>query len=714
MDRVRLLVLTAFLAAVGVACGGDDGPGSNENNGDPAVTCGQGTVLEDGVCVASDTSCPAGEVRVGDACQPIEQTCGEGTVYDTMLGACIPTDEITCGQGTEQLEGECIPVEDICDEGTRRDPETGLCVVAPDACNSNTVFDPDLDKCVPSAEVCDDGTYFDDSLERCRPGRAVYGDCSNLVRLQGPIETDTVLPAGECYRVEDELRVRADAQLSIEAGVVIVFEQGAGLTLDPGKLVTHGTEDRPVYLTGRDETPGHWVGINADESGTDALELNHTVVDWAGAPSGARPQAAVLVRDESTLRGANLRVEGSSGFGIYQDGGQLRELQAAELRNNAGGDVAATSVGFDAFDANSIFASDEPVEVRRGAIDADIHWRVPATYRLTRDLDIPASHRMTVSAGVRMLIPDNRGIRAEGTLIADGTDVAPIVIESEQAAPGTWEGVFFRSSTSPDNRLRHVILRSAGNDTSISSRDVSLFIEDSVVELDNVRIEDGVGYGAEILDSQIAQTGALETSGMSVGDLYVTPDVLGLLDGPLDLESGEIHVDDGILDADATWDFEQTLVFFDDVEVATGATLTIGAGSTLLFDLDHGLSMESGVLNAVGTAAEPIVFAARQTGTGNWRGLFFDDSRSPDNALEHVTIRGGGGEGRWDSSMDNGNLTLRSDAELRLNNVTMENSGGPGIAVREGATATDCTMVDILDTPAVTGTYSSLNELCGQ
>jgi hypothetical protein len=708
-----LLACTALVALVAVGCG-EDTPDKGSNNGEATVTCGEGTVLEDGVCVASDDSCPSGEVRVGEECRPLEDTCGEGTVYDTMLGACIPTDEIICGQGTEELDGECIPVEDICDEGTRRDPETGLCVVAPDACNSNTVFDPDLDKCVPSAEVCDAGTYFDDSLERCRPGRAVYGDCSNLVLLQGPIESDIVLPAGECYRVEDELAVRADAQMTIEAGVVIVFEQGAGLTLDPGKLVTNGTEDRPVYLTGRDETPGHWVGINADESGTDALELNHTVVDWAGASSGVRPQAAVLVRDESTLTGSNLRVEGSSGFGIYQDGGQLRELQAAELRNNTGGDVAATSVGFDAFDANSIFASDAPVEVRRGAIDADIQWRVPATYRLTRDLDIPASHRMTIAAGIRILIPDNRGIRAEGTLVADGTDVAPIVFESEQAAPGTWEGIFFLSSTSPDNRLRHVVIRHAGNDTSISSRDPSLFIEDSVVEIDNVRIEDGVGYGVEIHDSQVSHSGPLESSGLSVGDLYVTPNVLGLLNGPLDLESGEIHVDDGILDADATWDFDQTLVVFDDIEVATGATLTVGAGSTLLFDLGRGLSMESGVLNAVGTSAEPITFGPRQTGAGNWRGLFFDDSRSPDNALEYVSIVGGGGEGRWISSMDNGNLTLRDNAELRLNNVTMETSAGPGIAISGGATATDCTMVDILDTPAVTGTYSTLNELCGQ
>jgi hypothetical protein len=116
----------------------------------------------------------------------------------------------------------------------------------------------------------------------------------------------------------------------------------------------------------------------------------------------------------------------------------------------------------------------------------------------------------------------------------------------------------------------------------------------------------------------------------------------------------------------------------------------------------------------VGTTTEPILFASRQTGAGNWRGLFFDDSRSPDNALEHVTIRGGGGESRWYSRVDNGNLTLRNNAELRLTHVRMEDSGGAGIAISAGASATDCTMVEILDTPAVTGTYNTLSELCGQ
>lgn len=85
----------------------------------------------------------------------------------------------------------------------------------------------------------------------------------------------------------------------------------------------------------------------------------------AGAPSGALPQAAILVRDGSTLTGSNLRVEGASAVGIYRGRGELRELESVELRNNTGGDVAATSVGFDAFDANSIFASDAPVEVQR-------------------------------------------------------------------------------------------------------------------------------------------------------------------------------------------------------------------------------------------------------------------------------------------------------------------------------------------------------------
>ncbi len=77
--------------------------------------------------------------------------------------------------------------------------------------------------------------------------------------------------------------------------------------------------------------------------------------------------------------------------------------------------------------------------------------------------------------------------------------------------------------------------------------------------------------------------------------------------------------------------------------LAAGVRLTLEPGVQITFSRDTGLEIAADqVLEAVGTAADPILLTGEQPERGFWSGLTFDATSSDDNRLEHVIIEYGG------------------------------------------------------------------------
>lgn len=122
MIRLHTLVPAlglAAAAALGLAGCGDNG-----------ASCGTGTVLQNGVCVPTDsTSCGTGTVLVGDECVPDGSViCEQGTVYDTASGQCV-VDPSACADGTVLVSGQCVPEDETLvadlDEAAEPNDDTG-------------------------------------------------------------------------------------------------------------------------------------------------------------------------------------------------------------------------------------------------------------------------------------------------------------------------------------------------------------------------------------------------------------------------------------------------------------------------------------------------------------------------------------------------------------------------------------------------------------
>ena len=100
----------------------------------------------------------------------------------------------------------------------------------------------------------------------------------------------------------------------------------------------------------------------------------------------------------------------------------------------------------------------------------------------------------------------------------------------------------------------------------------------------------------------------------------------------------------GTIDGDETWTRAQgPYRVTNTVTVASSGSLTIEAGTVVLFDEDESIIVH-GEFNATGTAAQPIRMLAYRCGE-SWGGIAFDDTGrgdgDPEHQLHHVVIRDG-------------------------------------------------------------------------
>ncbi len=111
------------------------------------------------------------------------------------------------------------------------------------------------------------------------------------------------------------------------------------------------------------------------------------------------------------------------------------------------------------------------------------------------------------------------------------------------------------------------------------------------------------------------------------------------------------------------------------ITVDNNAVLTLSPGVTLRFSTGSWLYVgPSGALKAVGTATAPIVLTGRTESPGWWIGVWFDNSNSPNNVLEYVTIKYGGSSAYGVSA----NLHAENTSRVAVRHCTLSDGSGLG------------------------------------
>lgn len=112
----------------------------------------------------------------------------------------------------------------------------------------------------------------------------------------------------------------------------------------------------------------------------------------------------------------------------------------------------------------------------------------------------------------------------------------------------------------------------------------------------------------------------------------------------------------------------------DTVTVSNAATLTINPGVKLVFAQGESLDIDSdGVLQAIGTEQNPIIFTGALPAAGYWDGIRIDSVVT--SALDYVTVEYGGADGFTKASVG-----IAFDGRLSVTNSLIRHSSTNGVA----------------------------------
>lgn len=320
---------------------------------------------------------------------------------------------------------------------------------------------------------------------------------------------------------------------------------------------------------------------------------------------------------------------------------------------------------------------------------------------------------LTIEEGATLTFLNGTGILIEqgGNLIAEGGE-GSIVLKANSGARGSWRGLYVEDAATAV--IRGLVIDAAGGEPfgGLAVGAGIYVAEGAVVSIDDTQILTSGAFGIFI------EQGAdlIGFSQNSIQDSELNPIALSsnntrLLDTDTDYLGEErankiptVLLFSSTVSDDAEW--KKLNVPYQ----MTGATIiasevTIEAGVTLLFDPDAGLEVIDGALIAVGEADAPIIFEAVSTNNigeldpsaGLWSGLMFSDDDG-DNELSFVEVRFGGGF-PYPNTFETGNIYVRREATLEINNSIVAGSGGYGIFVENGGdlTESDNTFSDNLD-----------------
>jgi len=300
----------------------------------------------------------------------------------------------------------------------------------------------------------------------------------------------------------------------------------------------------------------------------------------------------------------------------------------------------------------------------------------------------------------------------EGGLTVYGNAGKPVVFDGVDQYPGSWKGIFF-GTDHPLNKLEHCIIKYAGSSVAddmdekasvgITKRNEA--DQNNGAWITNTFVYASGGYGIyvsslkgtfynfghnTVANSAQSPLGMpFKLAPMITADCNLNPDTaqntlkyVFLYNDGFN-QSIDINQDSHFINPGIAYRIRGT-----EGVTLIGANVTITPGTVFEFDYEGGFCVRSGSLNAIGTAAAPIVFKGIQGGDGKWVGLSYH-SNSAENQLVHCIVTGGGSK-KSPISDGKANIVLGSYVgDLGTVNVTnseISHSGGWPIAKKSNST----------------------------
>ncbi len=489
-----------------------------------------------------------------------------------------------------------------------------------------------------------------------------------------------------CYLVNTDISVNEGANLTLSPGTTLKFASGHGIRVNTGgSLTSEGTAAAPILLTGQDQTPGYWDGVELVYSNSIRNSFVHTTIEYGGSgTNGANLELRSLSTLPSRVSATNSTFRHSIGYGINIGRfGILDDFENNTLTQNDG-PINLDPVLVSGLSASSNYTgnTEDKIYIDGTTVSDAASWAKLGVPYSVGDLNLNAA--LTIAAGTRMEFRSTSQLRinTDGALIAVGTQAEPITFTSSEQTTGFWDGINFVYSGSPQNKLEHVIIEYGGtaangdaliNASSLSSNPVRLSMNN--VTLRN-SIGDGFSFNRYTTLSQFDNIISTSNERPGVISIEMIPS-LGTGLAFTGNQSDIIYAINSSADESGTWLNHGVPYSVDDLTVS--ANLTIGAGVQMLMRSSAEIFVNTnGTLAISGTAAQPVDIRGEQPVAGYWQGLRYQYSNN-NNVIDHATITyGGGGTPGTSGNIELSCLTT-NPSRVSISNTAINDSGGWGI-----------------------------------
>lgn len=509
------------------------------------------------------------------------------------------------------------------------------------------------------------------------------------------IEQDTTwTKAGSPYTVVNNVTVRAGAKLTIQPGVTVIVSNPQGFAIPlavQGTLIAQGTAAEPILFTGGTKTPGSWGGliVGNSEQQPAQITLDYVTIEY-GVMVGLTNrgnlelQAAVANIDHSTFR-----FGGSHGLSAtYATNLTLRN--SSFVSNERSAVLFTSGLAPDPVFSNLTASGNKEYDaVLYDSVDIDKPHRLekmglPYIFYAS---SVESTGELIVDPGVEIRVVT--GFYIHGSIKAIGTPAEPILITGVNKTPGGWWGMNVSGGMQgvANVWLDYVTVEYGGSDNSDYGG--NLIVATANVTVTNTTLRNSSTYG--LYNSGGAPD---EQYAVNVSNTTISGNQKGAVvceDESCNMTLTNLQVSGNGLDAiifrsyilgNITWhNIGLPYVIEGQGGVAEGGTLTLDPGVEIRMAQDASFAVD-GVLSAVGTPQQPVVFTGTQAQKGWWKGITID--RNGVAELRYCDIGYGG---NWGPIADTGMITVQG-SRLAITNCRVHDSSSAGFLVVAGAEPT--------------------------
>jgi hypothetical protein len=583
------------------------------------------------------------------------------------------------------------------------------------------------------------------------------------------------------YWVSSFITVQKGGALTLPSGAIVKFDSGTGLT-SQGALNVSGTSAAPIILTSiKDDTAGgdtnadgaktapaagDWGQIDLNDPAANGT-FNNVQVRYAGGgfssagamevDAGQASFANVSITNvkltgvrisystASQINLTDLTIQNAGGDGVRVDSsGTSATVDSTNLTINNVGGVAVNVADAGKWNSTGTTLSGTGIEAIKfggGTIASNQSWNDSVTYYLGGLVTVAQGATLTIAPRTVVKADRNGQLTVNGSLVADGTALAPIIFTSLQddsvagdtngdgthttPAAGDWSRIYVSGGKAD---LAYLQVNYAGRALD-GSRDASVSIgSGGPLAISNTSVNNGYGEGIWVYDGTADLTGNAVNNVQSYGlrlesskpvvatDNQITNAASGAMrisaNTPLTAfnntatgsgHANVVYVTGGSIQDNRQWQDAFTYDISANITINPGASLTIAAG--LIVKVEPGVQIQvQGALTGLGTAAAPIVFtslkddsvggdtngdgAATHPAAGDWDRIW---AHGGTVTLDHVQLLYGG---RLSTGTGDSSLSVDNNGSLTLTNSLVQHGFAKGVWMASGSATVSGNTID--------------------